>query len=235
MAKEKKNLSVVIICIVLCLLCLAGGVMIGKILFSNLAVIEEKENKEKEDKEKEDKEKVPEIEDNLPTELSSDMISFLKWTYLDQNENILENIARRKQFINMSLGSVAKTTTEPSQQVSYVDYETYKNKYEEVYGDNYNFEEDYNITSSGGPDPDSCKFYPSAGEDGVCWSNNYGVSAGTFEYTLTNTHQDGNQYYMEGTFTVTYPDGVGNNGTFEIMYIIEDHQAYLKSISQKID
>ena len=240
MENEKKNYSaIIVVCIALCLFCLTGGVMIGKLVFSNPVETEEKEEqieeKEEQIEEKNQKEEVSNTENNSSAELSPEMIRFLKWTYAEKDENILENVARRKQLINMSLGPVMKETTDVAQEMGYVDYETYKKKYEEVYGDNYNFEMDYNQSSSGGPVPGSCQNHPSAGDNAVCWSINYGITGGNAEYSVTNTHQAENQYYIEGTFIVTFSDKSIKNGTFKIGYVMKDEQKYLKSINQKMD
>ena len=227
---KKKSLNLIIISFVLvCLLSFGGGIIIGKTFFGE-KITEIKEQEESEETE-ETEETIIE-KDVLPEELSEAMIYFMDHNTAD-GSNILAAAGRRKRFVNISLKGVSQQTPETNMQpVGYVDYDVYKAKYNEIYGDNYNLDEDLNESTSGGPDNTNfCDNYPSlVGKNVLCWSLDTGTS-GTRDYVLINKTKENNQYTMDGTYSVSYPSGGVDNGTFVIVYTIKDHKAYLKSLT----
>lgn len=222
--EDKKNNSNpwIIITIILTILVLG---LVGYISYDKFYL--EKKIKGENTTEKTDTKKEKEEKLNVPDELSERLKYFMTWGEADGTD-MLSITRYRVIYIGMELDNIRKTTNDPGrQEVGYIEYDIFKEKYEEIYGNNYNL--DLDLKESG--QMEECDGFPSiANQKNVCWSINYGVFGGEYEYIIESRQRDKDLYIVEGTRKETFPDGEQRNNKFKIVYTIKDNTGYLKSI-----
>jgi len=223
---KNKKIFIIIISL-LGILCLCEGIIIGKILLSD-----SKESSEKSSKTVTDDSTSDTNEEAITIELSDAMKRFMVHIEDLGSNNMLEYADLRFLLTNLELESVKNETQEAERQnVAYVDYDVYKNKYEEIFGDNYVFDLSEDISGGSVHKPTNCDSFPSvANQNKLCWSLNLGVSAATFDFVIDKHTRNDNQLIVDGNYSKTGPDNSVKNGTFQIIYTINNNKPYLKSL-----
>jgi hypothetical protein len=149
-------------------------------------------------------------------------------------------------LVLIELNSVQKTTDENGGQgVAYTDYSVFKNKYEELYGNKYSFDEDIKKTDY----ISNCKNFPSiANKNKLCWVDSFGI-VGSRSLHIDSKKEENNQYIIEGRYQMdVFDDDISDddddisddstnafdiNGTFTIIYDLKNNKKYLNTIALK--
>lgn len=194
---------------------------------------EEKNNnsKKNDDNSSSSKKEFVKLEDNSSNVFSNSLVNYLNHVLVEDGSNNLSDANNRMLYISMELAPVQNITTDPGQGVAYVDYDVFKNKYIEVYGDNFNFDQDLSNYKS----KNLCNNYPSiAGQNKICWMANLGVVGPRSYYIEKESPSSDNKfYYIEGKYQKVYPNNDFENGVFKIEYTLNNNNSYLYSISLK--
>lgn len=170
----------------------------------------------------------------IQVELTDVMKRFIEWEaleYADGSNALEKGSGERRLYIEFELGAITKDPPRDSDafgQLGYIEYDTYKAKYDEIFGDNYDCEKDV----KDGPSEDMCKsFISENSQNYVCWMILYGdiPKREGITHTITNRYQEGNMYYMEGK--MAGPNGAIDNYSYTISYTIKGNKAYLKSVN----
>ena len=223
--EEKQNNSktwiIMTITLAILILCVVGYISYDKFRLENKIkeknVIEETDSKKKTEAEK------PNVSENLSERLKN----FITRGSADGTDMLSTSLSR-VIYVGMELDSIRKTTNDPErQEVGYIEYDVFKEKYEEIFGNNYNIDSD--LRESG--NMEICNTFPSiADQNNVCWSINYGITVGEYEYVIENHLLDKESYIIEGTRKATFPNGETENDKFKIVYTIKNNTGYLKNI-----
>ena len=234
MKNEKGKVKVELIIIIILAICLAfagGFIIYDKFIKEDTAVVEDNDEKVSEN----NKVEITTEIDTKVTNLTS-LEGYLVGKTV-RNTNIFGDAYTRLDYVTYTIQTVENsckwTSGTLSQAVPYVAFDDYKQKYSNIYGNQYSFYDDMkqeNISTVA--DTDCGNMDQELNDDGsyVCWMGTRGISGITLSLNLTDKKFESNIYTLTGTYNLNDGDENLEKGTFEIKYVIEDGNAYLDSL-----
>jgi len=226
---EKKTVKVELIIIIVLAICLvfAGGFIIyDKFIKEDAAIVED--NNEK-DNENNKVEITTEIDAKVTNLTSLEGYAVGKSV---RNTNIFDDAYTRLDYVTYTIQFIEKsckwTSGIISQDVPYVAFDDYKQKYNNIYGKQYSFFDDMKQENIGMVANTDCGNMDQELNDGgsyICWMGTRGITGDTLKLTIVDKKLEDNIYILTGTYNLSNSE----SGTFEIKYVIEDNEAYLNS------
>lgn len=234
MEKKKINVQLIIIVIlVICLIGTSGFIVYDKFIKDNSSVTDSENDIEG----KLENGKVtitPEIEAKV-TDFTA-LESFGKVIDSEfRNKNVFDDAYVRVDYVTHIIQTIEKscmwTSGATRQETPYVLYDTYKKKYESIYGDLYNLETDLQAEYVGLSAGRDCDDPELSGGNYICWMGTRGVNPSQLKMELNDKNIEDNTYILSGTYNIGIinTDVISETGTFEIKYVIENNDAYLSS------
>lgn len=227
----KKVLKIVFIILGL-LLSLGVGIFIGSKYAEKPKDIEvENIDKEKDDpKNNEAKDETLNMNLNqLTTTLNTNFSDALCYVDARFGENILSNVDNRMLVINYILIDVAKRSSEIDPTVQdhpYIEYTVYKDKYESIYGRNYNFISDLNNCSA----PIANNNDELVGDKYISFNDTRSPIFKKMQLEANNITKEANNYMVSGSYVALTLEGKSKTGSFEISFVKEGNQFAYSSI-----
>ncbi len=187
---------------------------------------ESAEDTKKEQDNKENKNQVKAIDtSNYTSDFPEQLTHFILKNLNSEENNKFEKASERMYYMNLMLDKKI-AEDEPSQpSVAYVDYEYFKEKYKEIFGDNYNPDQDIEETGA----TKRCLNYPSiANKNKVCFEPCLGTT-GPIDIKKENQYAIDNQIIVEAKYTTTNKNEE-ISGTIIITYTKNGDNKNLKSL-----
>ena len=110
-----------------------------------------------------------------------------------------------------------------------------KNKYEEIFGTDYNVDEDLAQSTVYGS-KGHCNGHPSVeGKNNFCWPYITPEPGAPISFTVEKQSNNGEVYLIEGKYERKFSESEKRTGVFTITYTVDNDKSYLKSVSLKKD
>ena len=220
---ENKKNGILMVIIILLVVALLGTVLYivyyKGLIFSNETEIEEQEQQE-------EKYDYTEISDTLNEKIAT----FIAYRGNDDGIDILSTPSKRLELIDyliMGTNECLIYDNGVMQAYAYTSKEVYKNKYYEVYGDNYSLDNDLKNVNSGVADANDNNL----GENYISWNNTWGTSGTKYKLIAQNITVENEVYSLTGAYIKNNYDNVlESDGTFEITYTKKDNVKNIESI-----
>lgn len=229
-----KNVLIIVLSIIV--LCLGGYLVYDKIILNdnNGEVVDNNENNSSEGND--DVDNNNNEESNYDYKMIDSLLNEYLGGYINRvdvdGSNVIGTSEGRLTLLDLILTQLKLCTWHDDgtiQAFPYVTYDTYRNKYIEVFGNYANLASDLeNVSSSIAND---CS-YSSLSANNICWNGNWGVTGDKRELTSAKVLNSGNDSYkIIGTYArYDYEKTVIETGTFEIEYVKNSNSKYLTSI-----
>lgn len=217
---ENKKNGLLIVIIILLVVALLGTVLYDKgLIFSNETEIEDQEQQE-------EKYDYTEISNTLNGKIAT----FIAYRGNEDGIDILSTPDKRLALIDYLIMGTKECLIYDNgvmQAYAYTSKEVYKNKYYEVYGDNYSLDNDLKNVNSGVANANDNNL----GENYISWNNTWGTIGNTYMLIAQNIIVENEVYSLTGTYIKTNIDNVlESDGTFEIKYTKKDNVKNIESI-----
>ena len=229
--KISKNTLMSIICVVVLIVAILIGPLVNYFLVKN--------NNEVNENTTDNSNQTSDVEDNniyLNNELDISIFEqFIRYYLNEKSDNLLENDMERLTFTKIVLDvenklSFTDEQIEETQSEYYVEYNIFKQKYEELFGGNYNSNI---IDLDNGQYFNRCQNHRSISDgDYVCWLP-LGVNPIYLELLINNRDETNEKVIITGTYETNEESREIDdyNGTFIIESNILNNQEYLNRIS----
>lgn len=219
---EKINKGLIITVILLIMVILG---LVGFIIYDNSANNTNRTDVEENDKTNDIEYNYSEI-DKLLNENLSNYINFRVST---DGTNALNTSDGRLELVNSILMELELSNWYDDGQLQsfpYVKYDTYKEKYNELFGNSNNLEQDLKKVS--GPVANDCSDISSLSGNNICWNGTWGTTDNNIKLKSEKILKiAGNSYKVTGTYVNEFNN---ENGVFEIEYFKTSNTKYLTSI-----
>lgn len=227
----KKVLTVIFIILGL-LLALGAGIFVGSKYFVKDNVKKEESSQTEEIIEEQEIERDEVLEmslEQISNILNDNFAPALLHINYQSGENVLSNADNRMVMIDYLLADTAKSIAEINSAVQdhpYIEYETYKTKYEELYGRNYDFASDLNNCSSLVANNND----QLVGTEYISWNATRAPLLRNLTLKADSINKNEEFYTVIGSYDAFTIDEKSKTGTFEISFVNEDNQFAYKAV-----